>query len=93
MWTENAPTKAASSKETMLNTTINIFSKSFQMLASLKTESFVLSTLLKLHPKTTTGGRCYQKREEDTETEKPLLISEGPCGVTALRPLRSVMSS
>lgn len=37
------------------------------MLASLKTESFVLSTLLKLHPKTTAGGRFYQRRDQETE--------------------------
>ena len=64
MRTENAPTKAASSKETMLNTTINIFSTSFQMLASLQTESFVLSTWLQLHPETTAGGRCSQRGQE-----------------------------
>ena len=90
---ENAPTKAASSKETMLNTTINIFSKSFQMLASLKTQSFVLSTWLKLHPKTTAGGRCSQKREQDAETGKLLLVPEGPCSRTALCPVRPVVAS
>lgn len=44
------------------------------MLAILRTETFVLSTLLKLHPKTTTGGRLYQRREEETEIGKLLLI-------------------
>lgn len=92
MRTENAPTKAASSKETMLNTTINIFSTSFQMLASLQTESFVLSTWLQLHPETTAGGRCSQ-REQDAETGKLLLVPEGPCGRTALCPVRPVVAS
>lgn len=63
------------------------------MLASLKTESFVLSTLLKLHPKTPTGGMFYQRRERDTEIEKPLLISEDPCDFTSLCPLASVTAS
>ena len=78
MRTENAPTKAASSEEMMRNTTINIFSKSFRMLASLQTESFVLNTWLKLHPRATAGGRCSQRRAQDAETGKLLLVPEAP---------------
>lgn len=89
IWTKNSLTEEANSKKQMLNTTINIFSKSFQMLASLKSESFVLSTLLKLHLKTTTGGSFYQRREQETEIEKLLLILSFCCFIS-LCPLASI---
>lgn len=65
-WTEHSPTKAKMlKKKKILKTTINIFSKSFHMLVSLNTESFVLSTLLNFTPKLLQQGGFYQRRKRE----------------------------